>query len=112
MVDLNKKLQMCMLVDFYGNLLTDKQKNIFSSYWEKDYSLYEVAEQFGITRQAVHDCLNKAEAILLNIEQKCGFVKKYQENKTELQQVINSLNLADSNQATLASQLTEIIKKL
>lgn len=112
MIDLNKKIQMCMLADFYGNLLTLKQREIFSSYWEKDFSLFEIAEQLKITRQAVHDSLNKTEAILLDIENKCGFVKKYQENKQQLQTLHSALDLSDNKQAEIAQKIIAIINKL
>ena len=112
MIELNKKIQMCMLADFYGNLLTKKQHEIFCCYWEKDFSLFEIAEQLNITRQAVHDSLNKTEKILVDIENKCGFIKKYQENKQELQNLYNDLDLSDIKQAKMAQKIKLIINKL
>lgn len=112
MIDLNKKIQMCMLTDFYGNLLTNKQRMIFTNYWEQDCSLFEIAEELGITRQAVHDSLNKAESVLIDIEAKCGFVRKYQENKQQLQELYKSLDLSNSFQAEIADKIKNIINKL
>ena len=112
MVEIEKKFKMCMLADFYGNMLTEKQKAIFSSYWEKDCSLFEIAEELGITRQAVHDSLNKAQIILQDLEDRCGFIKKYQENKAELINVYNSLDKSDKLQYNIAKQIESIINKL
>lgn len=112
MVDLNKKLQMCLLSDFYGNLLTDKQKEIFSRYWEQDLSLFEIAERLGITRQAVHDSLNKAEQLLVKTEEKCGFAARHAENKKNLQQIIDSLDSSDPKQKEISKKLQNLLKKL
>ncbi len=112
MVDLNKKTKMCMLADFYGNLLTEKQRKIFSSYWEQDFSLYEIAEELNITRQAVHDSLNKTETILTDIENKCGFLNKYKENKADLIDLLNSLDVSNSAQNVIADKIKAIINKL
>ena len=112
MVDLNKKIQMCMLADFYGNLLTEKQRMIFRNYWEQDCSLFEISEELGITRQAVHDSLNKAELILLDVEDKCGFVKKYHENKQLLKELYDNLDLSNKQQAIIADKVANIINKL
>lgn len=112
MVSLNKKIQMCMLADFYGNLLTEKQHKIFSRYWEEDCSLFEIAEELSITRQAVHDSLGKSEILLLEMEQKCGFIKKYDETKHDLMNLYNKLDLSDKKQADIANQILTIVDKL
>ena len=112
MIDLNKKVEMCMLGDFYGKVLTEKQRIVFSSYWESDCSLFEIAEELGITRQAVHDCLNKAEQSLVEMEQKCGFVKKYQETKADLQELLAVLDSKDRKQQIISEKIKNIITKL
>lgn len=112
MISLNKKIQMCMLADFYGNLLTEKQRKIFSRYWEEDCSLFEIAEELSITRQAVHDSLNKSEIFLEDMEAKCGFIKKYNESKQTLMNLYNNLDLSDEKQAEFADQILEAINKL
>lgn len=103
---------MCMLVDFYGELLTEKQRKVFSLYWENDYSLFEISEQLKITRQAVHDCLHKTQQILIDMENKCGFVQKYQENKRDLELIVGWLDLSDCLQAEIAKKLSDIIDRL
>ena len=61
---MDKILFFTMLYDFYGELLTDKQKEIFELYHLNDYSLYEIGSQFNISRQAVLDSIKRTEKSL------------------------------------------------
>lgn len=74
---------MSMLFDFYGDLLTDKQKELFDLYYNEDLSLTEIAENVGISRQGVRDAITRSETILRDTEDRLGLVKKYSglENK-------------------------------
>ena len=65
------------LLDIYGNLLTDKQREIASLYYEEDYSLAEIAQQAGVSRQSVYDTLQRVEKQLLSTEEKLGIRKKF-----------------------------------
>jgi len=81
------KLSMTLLFDYYGDLLTDKQKTYFDLYYNQDFSLAEIAEEEGISRQGVYDALTRAEAILLNFEEKTGFVKRAAERKRLVEEI-------------------------
>ncbi len=72
-----KFVDMVLLYDFYGNMLTDKQKDFFDLYYNEDLSLSEIAENKGITRQGVRDAIVRAENILTGFEDKLGLHKKY-----------------------------------
>ena len=63
---------MTLLFDYYGALLTQKQQELFDQYYNQDLSLAEIAENEGISRQGVHDSIARAEALLLEFEQKTG----------------------------------------
>ena len=65
-------LEMTLLLDYYGELLTEKQKTCFDLYYNQDLSLGEIAEEAGISRQGVHDSLARAETALLAMEEKTG----------------------------------------
>ena len=78
---------MTMLFDFYGELLTEKQRQYFDLYYEQDLSLAEIAECEGVTRQAVHDVLSRTEAILLNFEEKIGCVARAAERRKSLESI-------------------------
>ena len=112
MVDINKKLEMCMLADFYGNLLTERQRDIFSKFWENDWSLFEIAEDLHITRQAVHDSLLKSEEILLDIENKCGFIEKYNQTKQNLSKILQNLDKNNTKECELYEKIKNIISQL
>ncbi|MBP3634167.1 MAG: YlxM family DNA-binding protein [Oscillospiraceae bacterium] len=81
---------MTLLLDYYGELLTEKQKTCFDLYYNQDLSLGEIAEEAGISRQGVHDTLSKAEQALLDFEQKLGCVAR--ENR--LQQLLQTISAA------------------
>lgn len=65
------------LLDFYGGMLTDRQRNVMEMHYSDDLSLSEIAESLNITRQAVHDSLKRGEKTLNTYEQKLGLVKRY-----------------------------------
>ena len=59
----NQAYRMAMLYDFYGDLLTDRQKEFYDLYYNEDLSLAEIAENYGISRQGVRDVIVRAEAV-------------------------------------------------
>jgi len=61
-----------LLFDFYGELLTDRQKQYIDLHWNEDWSLAEIAEKYGLTRQGVWDILRRAEATMRGLEEKPG----------------------------------------
>ncbi|MCL2201833.1 MAG: YlxM family DNA-binding protein [Oscillospiraceae bacterium] len=82
-------LQMTMLFDFFGDLLTEKQREYFDLYHNEDLSLSEIAAQAGISRQGVHDMLSRAEHSLRQMESKTGIVSKWAETRAELEHARN-----------------------
>ena len=69
-------LQMTLLFDYYGELLTDRQRMCFDLRHNQDLSLAEIAQELNVSRQGVHDNLNRAEALLINMEEKTGCVRR------------------------------------
>lgn len=69
--------RMTMLYDFYGDLLTPRQKEFYDLYYNEDFSLAEIAENAGITRQGVRDVIVRAEAILNEMEEKTGIIARF-----------------------------------
>lgn len=82
-----KNLELSSLLDFYGDVLTDKQRDVMEQYYNDDLSLAEIAENFGITRQGVRDSIKRGEGILLDLEEKVGFAGRYQEIQNKMQQL-------------------------
>lgn len=87
-----KSVQMCLLFDFYGEMLTNKQRLLFDLYYNQDMSLAEISENVGITRQAVRDSVVNSEQILSNIENKLGLVAKYGKLRPVLNNISDSVN--------------------
>ena len=69
-------LELILLYDYYGNLLTPRQRECFELRYSQDLSLGEIGEELGISRQGVHDNLSRTEALLRNMEQKTGCVQR------------------------------------
>lgn len=74
-----KNLEYGLLLDVYGCLLTDKQLEMMELYYNDDFSLSEIGEQFGISRQGVHDSIKRSEQALDEFEEKLGILKARQE---------------------------------
>ena len=83
----NQAYRMALLYDFYGDMLTDRQKEFYDLYYNEDLSLAEIAENYGITRQGVRDVIVRAEAILTELEDKTGLIKRFHTMQTQLEQV-------------------------
>lgn len=69
-------IEITMLLDLYGEALTNKQRDYLNFYYNDDLSLSEIAENEGITRQGVRDAIKRAEALLFDMESKLKFSKK------------------------------------
>ncbi len=76
-----KDLSISLLFDYYGDILSEKQKQIFDSYYNLDLSLAEIAENMGITRQGVRDFIKRTEQQLIQMEESLNFSKKCNELK-------------------------------
>ncbi len=87
-----KTFEIAMLYDFYGELLTPRQKEVLQYYYEENYSLSETAEELGVSRQAVHDTIRKAEKALRNYEQKLGLVERFRRTEADMERAVNELD--------------------
>ncbi len=79
----DKVIEISLLFDFYGQLLTEKQREVMHFYHEDDYSLGEIAENIGISRQAVYDTVRKSEKILREYEEKLKLLARFKEKEQE-----------------------------
>lgn len=96
------------LLDIYGNLLTDKQREIASLYYEEDYSLAEIAQQAGVSRQSVYDTLQRVEKQLLSTEEKLGIRKKLLNVERQVEAAMASL----SDQQAVRQHLEKALRLL
>ena len=105
-----------MLFDFYGELLTAKQKEYFDLHYNADYSLGEIAEMTGISRQGVWDIIKRAEETLRRTEEKTGLIRRFRENQdvvAEMEATISRLlQHTDGKARALAEELSVSLEKL
>lgn len=80
----NQAYRMSMLFDFYGDLLTDRQKEFYDLYYNEDLSLSEIAENYGISRQGVRDVIVRAEAAMTEIEDKTHIIRRFNQTRKEV----------------------------
>ena len=102
---------MCVLLDIYGEMLTSKQFEIMDCYYNQDYSLAEISEQFGITRQGVRDNIKRAEQVITECEEKLSLSKKYEENQKKTDKILGILNdlaLLNENNSEILLKIKEI----
>ena len=79
--------RMALLYDYYGDVLTERQKEFYDLYYNEDLSLAEIAENNGITRQGVRDVIVRAEGILTDLEDKTGLIKRFHAMQKQLQEI-------------------------
>lgn len=78
---------MNFMLDFYGQLLTERQQQVSRMYYEENLSLAEIGDEIGVSRQAVHDMLRRAGASLTNYEKKLGLVQRFLQQQEELKKI-------------------------
>lgn len=113
----DKTLTMTMLFDFFGELLTEKQREYFDLYYNEDLSLSEIAESAGISRQGVRDNIVRAEAILRTTEEKTGIVRRFEEMRASISAIEQDVrqiaaHTSDAQIAALAEDIAAQLKNL
>ena len=93
----NQTYRMTMLFDFYGELLTERQKEFFDLYYNEDLSLAEIAENNGISRQGVRDVIVRAEGAMQEVEDKTGLIRRF----LQMQNHITTIEQSASQLKTL-----------
>ena len=116
-----KPLEMSLLFDFYGETLTEKQRELFDLYYNEDLSLAEIAEHAGITRQGVRDSIKRAEHTLRGMEDRLGLVARYggtercaEELMREVERLraLNADTLHSSEAEEIASRMITLLDQL
>ena len=119
---MEKNVEISVLCQIYGKVLTEKQYEIINDYYNNDLSLSEIAENNGITRQAVRDIIKKSENKLYELEEKISLMKKIMNEKNiinniekelnEIEELTNSkMNLKSKSNSNLNSN-EKIIQKI
>ena len=114
--------RMAMLFDFYGDLLTDRQREFYDLYYNEDLSLSEIAENYGISRQGVRDVIVRAEAAMTEIEDKTHIIRRFPQSRAaiaaidaaadRLLQAVNKRSYGDAMLDELAHIIKENVARL
>lgn len=94
-MQMERFVEQALLYDFYGELLTENQKNVYEDVVLNDYSLSEVAEEKGISRQGVHDLIKRTNKALAEYEEKLHLVEKFLHIKEKVSQIQTTVEQAE-----------------
>ncbi len=111
--ELDTIAQASLLYDFYGALLTDKQREVMELYHEENYSIVEIAEELGVTKQAIHENLRKSEKILRAYEEKLGLMKSLLETRELIETVDEKIDaLIEKAQGSGTDEIRQGLKEI
>ncbi len=114
---LDKNLEISLLFDFYGVMLSDTQQQAVNLYYNDDLSLKETADILSMSRQGVRDALNRAQNILYDYEEKLRLCERFSKNKLEFEKILSCSNeieelTSDEKIITLAKDIKQTAQKL
>ena len=110
---MDKILEQTLLYDFYGELLTEHQKQIYEDVVFGDYFLSEVAEEQGISRQGVHDLVKRCNKLLQEYESRLHLVERFVAVKRQIEEMKRSLQeVAEPDREELTRRLDKILEEL
>ena len=111
---MDKHIEISMLWQIYGKLLTEKQYSVLNEYYNNDLSLSEIAENYHISRQGVRDIIMKGENRLFEYEEKLGVMKKTQKQEEQIQIILSQLSVITDNSSDkkIEKILNEVQKEL
>ena len=110
-----KDLRIAYLLDFYGDMLTGTQREVIDAYYNQDLSLAEIAEDRDITRQGVRDAIKRAEQQLLEMEERLGLARRFQDMQKSLAAIcdcaiaIQDLNAQNGAVGDIDAQAAKIL---
>ncbi|PWJ51034.1 hypothetical protein SAMN05216529_103334 [Faecalicatena contorta] len=110
-INVNKILEQALLFDFYGELLTEHQKEIYEQFVLEDLSLSEIAQGEGISRQGVHDLVRRCQKILEGYEDKLHLVDKFLSVKEKVREINEALDSYEK-QGTDIGRIVEEIRRI
>lgn len=103
-------LEMTLLLDYYGGMLTDKQRDCFDMRYNQDLSLGEIGEALGVSRQAVCDNLARTEALLRRMEENIGCVRRGLATRKAVQEILSAAaELETSTDPTVSPLARQIV---
>jgi len=112
-VRMEKKVMQTYLYDFYGELLTEHQRNIYEDFVLNDLSLSEIAEEAGISRQGVHDLVKRCDRTLEGYEEKLHLLERFLHTKEKITRIRTlTRNYQDQNEAAVMAEIEAISNEI
>ncbi len=110
--EMNQILEQALLYDFYGELLTEHQKDIYEQFIQEDLSLGEIAQRAGISRQGVHDMVRRCNQSLRGYEQKLHLVERFMAVKKKVDEINQLLDQSRPEETELAGRIRKIADEI
>nr|WP_258567773.1 putative DNA-binding protein [Paenactinomyces guangxiensis] len=101
--------EMNLLYDFYGLLLTERQRTLLELYYHDDWSLGEIAEHQGVSRQAVFEAIKRAQATLTDLEEKLGLLQKHLKRQKIAEELLQRLEEMPEARAIVKPFVSELV---
>ena len=102
-------VEMLLLFDYYGDMLTERQRMCLDLRYNQDLSLAEIAQELGVSRQGVHDNILRAEAHLQKMEAKTGCVRRYMQSRMAMQTILKNVSALQKHPDPVVQQAAEKI---
>lgn len=107
-----KNLTVSLLLDFYGDILSERQNEMLKMYYNEDCSLAEIAEAFSISRQGVRSVLKKGEAILDEMENKLHLAQRFITVRNKSSEIASELEKIHIDNDDISSKINSLIKQI
>lgn len=109
-------LEMTLLFDYYGDLLTERQRSCLDLRYNQDFSLAEIAQELGVSRQGVYDNLSRAEDLLRNMEEKTGCIRRAMATRKAVSRILTDaqqlVSYPDETVSVLAGRIIKAALEL
>ena len=106
--NMEESIEIALLLDFYGQLLTPRQYEILDLHYNNDFSLGEIGNHLKISRQGVYDSVKKGKEALRRYEEKLGFVKRFSKHEETLRSILNGLEKLQQDNILNSKELIDI----
>ena len=107
-----KNMRYCLLLDFYGEVLSEHQREMMDLYYNEDFSLSEIADEVGITRQGVRDAVRRAEDTLDSLEDKLGLCARFERLRAQRDEICALIDGERTMSDGAKREITERLRRL
>ena len=107
-----KDMRLSLLLDFYGDILTERRRELITLYYDEDLSLSEIAENTGISRQGVRDSIKKSEQELLHLEETLALAARFESLQKQVAEICKDLYALSEEHFDMRDSLIKITQKL